>query len=74
MWPNANKDDEEPEWVKTEREQFSLYRDKNKDGFMDRDEVKEWILPTNYDHSSAEARHLIHESDGDRVRFCSYNI
>lgn len=29
----------EPEWVKNEREQFSQYRDKDGDGFMDKEEV-----------------------------------
>jgi len=31
--------EEEPEWVKNEKEQFSLYRDKNGDGFLNADEV-----------------------------------
>ena len=66
MWPNHD-DEEEPEWVKTEREQFSSFRDKNKDDFMDKEEVKEWILPADYDHSEAEAKHLIYESDSNRV-------
>ena len=58
---------EEPDWVKTEREQFSSFRDKNKDGQMDRDEVKDWIIPDDYDHASAEAKHLIFEADVNRV-------
>lgn len=29
----------EPDWVKNEREQFSQYRDKDGDGFMDKEEV-----------------------------------
>lgn len=29
----------EPDWVKNEREQFKQYRDKDGDGFMDKDEV-----------------------------------
>jgi Ca2+-binding EF-hand superfamily protein len=67
MWPEASKENaEEPDWVKTERGQFSMYRDKNKDGHMDREEVKDWIIPDDYDHASAEAKHLIFESDGDR--------
>ena len=65
MWPN--KDSEEPDWVKTEREQFGSYRDKNGDGKMDSEEVKHWILPPNYDHSEAEAKHLIIESDLNQV-------
>lgn len=64
MWPN--KDEEEPEWVKGEREQFSSYRDTNGDGFMDKDEVKNWIIPPNYDHSEAEAKHLIYETDENK--------
>lgn len=57
--------EEEPDWVKNEREQFENYRDKNKDGQMDPSEVKQWIIPPDFDHAEAEARHLINESDGD---------
>lgn len=32
--------EEVPEWVRNEQEQFSSYRDKNGDGFMDNEEVK----------------------------------
>lgn len=31
--------EEEPEWVKNEKEQFSSYRDKDGDGFLNPDEV-----------------------------------
>ena len=31
-----------------------------------RDEIREWIAPQDYDHSEAEARHLIAESDGNK--------
>jgi len=61
----SEEGDEEPEWVKNEREQFALYRDKNGDGFMDEEEVKTWILPPDFDHAEAEARHLIYEADAD---------
>ncbi|XP_009643552.1 calumenin, partial [Egretta garzetta] len=56
-------DADEPEWVKTEREQFVEFRDKNRDGKMDKEETKDWILPSDYDHAEAEARHLVYESD-----------
>ncbi|XP_077292066.1 calumenin B scf [Arctopsyche grandis] len=56
---------EEPEWVQNEREQFTQYRDTNKDGIMDLDEVKSWIIPPDFDHAEAEARHLIFEADKD---------
>lgn len=64
---NQEGDDSEPEWVKTEREQFTEFRDKNKDGKMDKDETRDWILPTDYDHADAEAKHLVYESDADKV-------
>lgn len=57
----------EPDWVKTEREQFSDFRDLNKDGKMDKDEIRHWIMPQDYDHAQAEARHLVYESDQDKV-------
>lgn len=63
-------DAEEPEWVKTEREQFVEFRDKNRDGKMDKEETKDWILPSDYDHAEAEARHLVYESDQNKVRPC----
>lgn len=71
MWPNADKDEDLPDWVATEQEQFATFRDKNKDGYMDHDEVMHWIIPPDYDHTKAEAKHLIYESDVNRVRICS---
>lgn len=35
----GDEGEEEPEWVKNEREQFSSYRDKDGDGFLNADEV-----------------------------------
>lgn len=61
----GDDEEEEPDWVKSEREQFNTYRDKDGDGFMDEDEVKTWILPDDFDHAEAEARHLIYEADSD---------
>ncbi|XP_041715530.2 reticulocalbin-1 isoform X2 [Coregonus clupeaformis] len=56
----------EPDWVRTERDQFSDFRDLNKDGKMDVEEIRHWILPQDYDHAMAEARHLVYESDQDK--------
>ena len=69
MWPEEDREKEaEPEWVKSEKEQFREYRDKNKDGKMDKEEVAAWILPPDYDHVDSEAKHLIAESDTNNVR------
>lgn len=67
MWPNRENAEEEPEWVKSERKQFVNYRDKNKDGRLDKTEVKDWILPENFNHAQAESKHLIFETDVDKV-------
>jgi hypothetical protein len=66
MHANDNKD-EEPEWLKTERETFKKHRDLNSDGKLDYYEVSAWILPADYDHSLAEAQHLIYLADSDNV-------
>merc|ERR1740129_2566780 len=42
-----------------------MYRDRNGDGVMDLEEVKAWIIPPDYDHSEAEAKHLLFEADID---------
>ncbi|XP_056132268.1 calumenin-A [Lampris incognitus] len=63
---NHEDGQEEPEWLVTEREQFVEFRDKNKDGKMDKEETMDWIMPSDYDHAEAEAKHLIYESDTNK--------
>ena len=55
----------EPDWVKAEREAFNDHRDENGDGFMDMEEVRKWIMPSEYDPTEAEAKHLLFEADSD---------
>ncbi|XP_055941077.1 calumenin-like [Argiope bruennichi] len=67
MYIDADNDlESEPSWVQSEREQFIQFRDKDKNGFLEFPEVRQWILPDDYDNSEAEAKHLIYESDVDR--------
>jgi len=67
MYQSDDEEEEglEPDWVVSEKKQFEEYRDTNKDGFMDAEEVKAWIVPHDFDHSEAEAKHLVYESDQD---------
>lgn len=37
------------------------------DGYLDAAEVARWILPGEVDHADNEAKHLIHETDTDKV-------
>nr|XP_039254292.1 calumenin-B-like [Styela clava] len=63
---NEEEDGEEPEWVKTEREQFVAHRDADKDGKLNKEEVRSWILPDGYDAVEAETSHLMYEADSDK--------
>lgn len=66
IWPQfERKGSEEPEWVTMERDHFRNQRDVDKDGKLNKEELKKWIMPENYDHAKAEAAHLIYESDVD---------
>uniref|UniRef100_A0A8C0W6J7 EF-hand domain-containing protein n=1 Tax=Castor canadensis TaxID=51338 RepID=A0A8C0W6J7_CASCN len=40
-----------PDWVLSEPKQFIDFRDLNKDGKLDKDEIRHWILPQDYDHA-----------------------
>ena len=67
MYSPDSNGDQVPDWVLREKQQFHEFRDQNKDGFMDRNEIREWIIPPDYDHSETEAKHLIAEADTDKV-------
>ncbi|XP_072172128.1 calumenin-A-like [Diadema setosum] len=56
----------EPDWVAMERKGFGEYRDQDGDGKLNSDEVAEWIMPSNYDPTMSEAKHLIHETDSNK--------
>lgn len=64
MWAD---DSPAPQWVTTEQQQFKDTRDKNKDGYLDREEIRAWLFPTDYDHIESELKHLMSETDDDKV-------
>lgn len=53
------------EWKKQEEERFKKELDKNGDGFLDNDEVRQWIAPSLQSSSNDEAQHLMTLVDGD---------
>lgn len=58
---------EEPEWVKEETQKFKEEYDKDKDGKLNKEEVKLWILPeTEQAMAQEEARHLVSSADEDK--------
>ncbi|CDI98589.1 calumenin [Echinococcus multilocularis] len=64
MWVDESQSP--PEWVKTEQQQFRETRDKNKDGYLDREEIRAWLFPADYDHIESELKHLMSETDDDQ--------
>jgi len=63
--------DSEPDWVTQEKTLFGTERDKDGDGFMSFEEVKQWIIPDDFDHSLGEAKHLIVKADVNGDSFLS---
>lgn len=56
----ADKNDKE--LVLVEEERFGDF-DRNKDGVLDKKEIKDWVLPDNNEAAVEEAEHLIQRSD-----------
>ncbi|XP_055911982.1 calumenin [Eupeodes corollae] len=63
MYRSSEPDDQEPDWVIQERDSFAQHRDIDGDGFLDKEEVRAWIVPKDFDHAESEARHLLFEAD-----------
>ncbi|OWF36647.1 reticulocalbin-1-like [Mizuhopecten yessoensis] len=59
----SDKRTQDPTWISLRRKEFTNYRDKDSDGVLDFEEMREWINPSNYNPALVEARHLIHHSD-----------
>ena len=72
LWPVYERDGkEEPDWLSSERDQFHKHRDKDKDGRLNKEELGDWILPKDFDHAEAEAKHLIYEADSNQDKVLS---
>ncbi|KAL7734731.1 hypothetical protein ACLKA6_011019 [Drosophila palustris] len=65
MYRPSTEGEEEPEWVLSEREAFSKHRDLDGDGYLTETEIRQWIVPNDFDHAESEAKHLIFEADVD---------
>jgi len=61
----------QPDWVETERGHFSEYRDRDKDGYLSKEEVSFMLAPPKFDPSVAEAAHLLREADSDKDKALS---
>ena len=64
--PFPGEGEEGAAWIETEKRTFLQHRDINGDGFLDMDELREWLHPDGVTPALQEARHLIAMSDSDR--------
>lgn len=53
---------DDKEWIAIEKDRFKDY-DKNHDGSLDYEEIKDWVLADNTEEAEEEAEHLIEEAD-----------
>ena len=47
------------DWVEREKKSFQDIKDKNSDGYLDKKELEDWIVPSEVSYSQEEAKHLI---------------
>jgi len=58
----VDDDGKPPEWVLEDRKHFNSKLDKNKNGILEREEMKAWVLPDRED-TVKETKHLIASAD-----------
>uniref|UniRef100_A0A1I7YCA3 EF-hand domain-containing protein n=1 Tax=Steinernema glaseri TaxID=37863 RepID=A0A1I7YCA3_9BILA len=57
---------DERRWKVADYDSNEEHRDKNGDGKLDQNEMRDWIMPVGFDHADAEAKHLVHIADDDK--------
>ncbi|TKR93654.1 hypothetical protein L596_008067 [Steinernema carpocapsae] len=53
------------EWYTVEKDRFKEDYDVDKDGFLDRTEVRQWLIPDLQETAAQEAHHLVSSADKD---------
>lgn len=66
-------EEEDNEWLEQEKSSFINKKDKNKDGYLDRAELAEWVIPQDMLAHEDEAKHLIKAADDDKDGSLSYD-
>merc|ERR1719348_1538740 len=60
MW-HEDDEGEEPDWVEEERRQFHEFRDSDKSGYLENQEVRDWILPSEHEDDEGEEPDWVEE-------------
>ena len=61
--------EEDMEWREEEKEEFKLSRDADGDGFLNFEEIRNWIIPEDT-QPEYEAKHLLDSADANKVCPC----
>uniref|UniRef100_A0A915KEV1 EF-hand domain-containing protein n=1 Tax=Romanomermis culicivorax TaxID=13658 RepID=A0A915KEV1_ROMCU len=59
-------DKKDSEWYTAEKSRFVEQYDSNRDGKLNKDEMKKWLIPDMSDAAREETRHLFDEADKNR--------
>ena len=65
--PEGLDEDDLPEWVGDEKANFDYNLDKDQNGRLDEDEIRQWMVPDDATMFDVEARHLFYNADSNKV-------
>ncbi|XP_014234106.1 reticulocalbin-2 [Trichogramma pretiosum] len=68
----ARAESHDKEWLLVEKEKFDNEYDKDKDGKLNQNEMKAWLIPSNEDIADDEVEHLFAASDDDHDNRLSF--
>ena len=66
--PAGKSLDDMPDWIKSEQREFEQKLDANKDGFLDEEEMQQWIAPNDEEFINEEVEHLLGSMDDNKVK------
>ena len=66
--PSGKAVEEMPEWIVNEQREFEDKLDANKDGFLENNEIKEWLAPNDDEFINEEVEHLMNHIDDNKVK------
>jgi len=69
---DEDESDNEAGWTAEDEEEFTKELDKDGDGMLNRDEIYQWLVPSDFDHIVDESDHLFKEADDDGVCINSF--
>jgi len=69
---DENEEDDDDDWLEREKKSFQENKDKDHDGYLSKEELAAWIVPSEINYSLEEAQHLIQKADTNQDGVLSY--